>query len=68
MRYTGANCVSSRSHAVLVIVLRQSTEQQDYERFINTRQSKLLFVDLAGSERAKHTKVPLYYTLLILNL
>ncbi|XKL68625.1 hypothetical protein PGB90_006394 [Kerria lacca] len=56
MRYTGANCVSSRSHAVLVIVLRQSTEQQDYERFINTRQSKLLFVDLAGSERAKHTK------------
>ncbi|KAK7576361.1 hypothetical protein V9T40_012647 [Parthenolecanium corni] len=57
VRYTGANAVSSRSHAILIIVLRRTNEQHEYDGLTtNTRQSKLLFVDLAGSERAKHTK------------
>lgn len=58
IRCTGANRVSSRSHAILIVVLRQIFEEHECNSFEGgSRQSRLLFVDLAGSERAKHTKV-----------
>ena len=42
---TGANLDSSRSHAILQIVLKENGREKVF--------SKLSFIDLAGSERAK---------------
>lgn len=60
-RVTGAtamNETSSRSHAILSVLVEQSTkviqETDGEERFI-VKQSKFNFVDLAGSERIKRT-------------
>ena len=46
---TEMNLVSSRSHAVLSLLLRQKPEQNSDRRYV----SKIHFVDLAGSERVK---------------
>lgn len=61
-RVTGAtamNETSSRSHAILSVLVEQSTkvieETDGEERFI-IKQSKFNFVDLAGSERIKRTQ------------
>ncbi|XP_065213917.1 kinesin-like protein KIF19 [Planococcus citri] len=57
VRSTAANSGSSRSHAILIIILRQTFPREKFNGFkTSVRQSKLLFVDLAGSERARHTK------------
>ncbi|UYV76394.1 hypothetical protein LAZ67_14000274 [Cordylochernes scorpioides] len=49
---TGANCTSSRSHALLVILVRRG----DAAAAAALRVGKLCMVDLAGSERAAHTQ------------
>lgn len=46
---TEMNLVSSRSHAVFSLLLRQKPEHGSEKRFV----SKIHFVDLAGSERVK---------------
>jgi len=52
MEPTAANMTSSRSHAVLLVTVRQFS---DDDREITD--GKLYLIDLAGSERASHTKV-----------
>ncbi|KAI9254644.1 hypothetical protein BY458DRAFT_535636 [Sporodiniella umbellata] len=49
---TDMNSVSSRSHAIFSVILRQKTAQQGGDQLIV---SKFHFVDLAGSERLKRT-------------
>ena len=46
---TEMNLVSSRSHAILSIMLRQKPEDNSDKRYV----SKIHFVDLAGSERVR---------------
>jgi len=59
--YTKANDVSSRSHAVFIIVVEQLTilenakSNEDGEKSKQMRYGKLNLVDLAGSERLKIT-------------
>ncbi|XP_066588889.1 kinesin-like protein KIF19 [Prorops nasuta] len=56
---TAANETSSRSHALLSVMVRQSSRPvEDGEQRLRTRvkQGKLFMIDLAGSERAKQTK------------
>lgn len=48
---TAANETSSRSHAILQLVVEQHSQQEGYSLV-----SKLSLVDLAGSERAKDTQ------------
>ena len=50
---TDANATSSRSHAVLSVVVTKR-EKLGYEK--QTLQGKLTLVDLAGSERASETR------------
>lgn len=52
MEPTAANVASSRSHAILLITIRQFN-QDDSE----VTDGKLYLIDLAGSERASATKV-----------
>jgi kinesin family protein 18/19 len=52
MEPTAANMTSSRSHAVLLVTVRQFS-QDDSE----VTDGKLYLIDLAGSERASITKV-----------
>lgn len=52
MEPTAANVASSRSHAILLITVRQFS-QDDSE----VTDGKLYLIDLAGSERASQTKV-----------
>lgn len=47
---TDMNVVSSRSHAVLTLLLRQRPDSTSEKRYV----SKIHFVDLAGSERVRH--------------
>jgi kinesin family protein 4/21/27 len=60
-RVTGATAMnesSSRSHAILSVLVEQSTkvmEETDGEERLIVKQSKFNFVDLAGSERIKRT-------------
>lgn len=57
---TAANKTSSRSHALLSVMVRQSSRSiQDNDKCLHTKikQGRLFMVDLAGSERAKQTKV-----------
>lgn len=49
---TDANATSSRSHAVLEIIVRK-TQKNHYQA--KMRKAKLCLVDLAGSERASET-------------
>lgn len=49
---TGANANSSRSHAVLQVLI--SSRGRDGETYVS-RKAKLSLVDLAGSERAAKT-------------
>jgi kinesin family member 18/19 len=51
---TAANATSSRSHAILEIVVRQSSRLPGVSRTVQT--GRLFMCDLAGSERAAHTK------------
>lgn len=55
---TAANSVSSRSHAVLQVLIRQTKTQVGLQT--NPQESctegKLSLIDLAGSERASNTK------------
>jgi len=53
MEATGANVVSSRSHAVLQAVVEHKDKNQGIHEEITT--SKLSLIDLAGSERASAT-------------
>jgi Kinesin motor domain len=55
---TAMNETSSRSHAILTVMVEQSTVLEDPSSPIGTRvlQSKFNFVDLAGSERVKRTQ------------
>lgn len=50
---TGANVTSSRSHAVLQVVVEQRDRTADIMAQVNL--GKLSMIDLAGSERASHT-------------
>ncbi|XP_054715298.1 kinesin-like protein KIF19 [Uloborus diversus] len=51
---TGANAVSSRSHAVLTVRVRRRSEARDRAQTVRT--GSLYMIDLAGSERAAHTQ------------
>jgi len=52
MEATAANVTSSRSHAVLLVTVRQRPQGST-----ETVEGKLYLIDLAGSERASNTKV-----------
>ncbi|KAF7721381.1 hypothetical protein EC973_004810 [Apophysomyces ossiformis] len=56
---TDMNAVSSRSHAVFSVILKQQRPEESTEneskKSINSLTSKFHFVDLAGSERLKRT-------------
>lgn len=55
---TGANETSSRSHALLSVIVRQSPRKSNQDKARkHIKQGKLFMIDLAGSERAKQTKV-----------
>jgi hypothetical protein len=59
-RVTGAtamNAESSRSHAIMCVMIEQITrsEGEDGEKAVVVQKSKFNFVDLAGCERAKRT-------------
>ena len=58
---TDANPVSSRSHAVLQVVVE--SEDKAGDRIARVCVGKLSMVDLAGSERASHTNVNLFLLL-----
>lgn len=49
------NDVSSRSHAVFIIIVEQMTMDDDEERGKHIKVGKLNLVDLAGSERVRVT-------------
>ena len=51
---TAMNAESSRSHAIMTMVIEQ-TVIEDSSGHIESKRSKLHFVDLAGSERQKRT-------------
>ncbi|KAG8042166.1 hypothetical protein G9C98_000157 [Cotesia typhae] len=56
---TAANETSSRSHALLNVVVKQTTRPssgRDLRHRARVKQGKLFMIDLAGSERAKQTK------------
>ncbi|KAH0540874.1 kinesin-like protein KIF19 isoform X2 [Cotesia glomerata] len=56
---TAANETSSRSHALLNVVVKQTTRpssSRDLRHRARVKQGKLFMIDLAGSERAKQTK------------
>jgi hypothetical protein len=52
---TEMNSVSSRSHAIFSVILKQKKPEQDESgnTVIKSLQSKFHFVDLAGSERVR---------------
>lgn len=54
---TAMNKTSSRSHALLNVIVRQTTpiNQKDHLR-MRVKQGRLFMIDLAGSERANKTK------------
>ncbi|KAG8279924.1 Kinesin-like protein kif19 [Homalodisca vitripennis] len=52
---TAANQTSSRSHALLSVTVRKSSQARDKYR-TRMRQGRLYMLDLAGSERASQTK------------
>ena len=52
---TGANAESSRSHAIIQLVLRSAARQQREGRFIGKTVGKFSFIDLAGNERGADT-------------
>lgn len=56
---TAANETSSRSHALLSVLVKQTmrSSARDIRRRARIKQGKLFMIDLAGSERAKQTKV-----------
>lgn len=59
MEPTAANKTSSRSHALLSVMIKQVSHrvQDDGQRVRNKmKQGRLFMIDLAGSERAKQTK------------
>ncbi|XP_054282051.1 kinesin-like protein KIF19 [Macrosteles quadrilineatus] len=53
---TAANKTSSRSHALLSVIVRKSTPPQQTQYRTRLRQGRLYMLDLAGSERASQTK------------
>lgn len=58
-RATKMNSESSRSHAIMTVIIEQKlttlSEEGKDSKELTTKQSKLHFVDLAGSERIKKT-------------
>ena len=52
---TGANAESSRSHAIIQLVLRSAARQQQEGRFVGKTIGKFSFIDLAGNERGADT-------------
>lgn len=57
---TAANETSSRSHALLSVLVKQTTRPKSGREVghrTRVKQGKLFMIDLAGSERAKQTKV-----------
>lgn len=61
---TDMNSVSSRSHAIFSVILKQKLLQEQNEEQVIV--SKFHFVDLAGSERVTLHKVTLPYSYVIL--
>ena len=60
---TAANKTSSRSHALLIVNVKQS-QKVKYGTKGTVKMSRLYMIDLAGSERASQTKVNIHkYTL-----
>ncbi|XP_063995709.1 kinesin-like protein KIF19 isoform X1 [Diachasmimorpha longicaudata] len=56
---TAANETSSRSHALLSVLVKQTSKPKsgrDIGQRTRVKQGKLFMIDLAGSERAKQTK------------
>ncbi len=53
---TAANQTSSRSHALLVVNVRQTAKSKAVEKGA-VKTGRLYMVDLAGSERASQTQV-----------
>ncbi|XP_043464822.1 kinesin-like protein KIF19 isoform X2 [Leptopilina heterotoma] len=55
---TAANETSSRSHALLSVIVKQSAKpvDRDSRHRVRITQGRLFMIDLAGSERAKQTK------------
>lgn len=60
MEATAANTTSSRSHAVLMVTVRQISIQTG-----EILDGKLYLIDLAGSERASQTKVSIYIYIIV---
>lgn len=60
---TAANKVSSRSHAVLQVIVEAKDESADIAHSVKI--GKLSMIDLAGSERASVTQVIILMTLVI---
>ncbi|XP_043199191.1 kinesin-like protein KIF19, partial [Amphibalanus amphitrite] len=54
MESTAANSTSSRSHALLMVTVRQQSRVRDIHESVKV--GRLYMIDLAGSERAKRTK------------
>ncbi|PXF41448.1 Kinesin-like protein KIF23 [Gracilariopsis chorda] len=55
MARTNANEHSSRSHAIFIITLKQSTKNESLQRATRATVSRFHIVDLAGSERTSRT-------------
>uniref|UniRef100_A0A448ZFH2 Kinesin motor domain-containing protein n=1 Tax=Pseudo-nitzschia multistriata TaxID=183589 RepID=A0A448ZFH2_9STRA len=53
---TAMNAGSSRSHAILSLIVEQSTSMDEIEQNTQSKTSRFNFVDLAGSERQKRTQ------------
>ncbi len=56
---TAANKTSSRSHALLIVNVRQTARSRASERDA-MKTGRLYMIDLAGSERAAQTQVRIY--------
>ena len=59
---TAANKTSSRSHALLIVNVRQTAKSRAITKGA-VKFGRLYMIDLAGSERASHTQVHIYLLL-----
>ena len=59
---TAANKTSSRSHALLIVNVRQTAKSRAITKGA-VKFGRLYMIDLAGNERASHTQVHIYLLL-----